>query len=59
MKSFFRSLPIVSGKSGLCGQGCLGGGGLGEAQLSPPSSKKTVCRGALGALKIGQVLVNV
>ena len=36
-------------------QGCLGAGGV-----SPYSSKKTVFKGALkGALKIGQVLVNV
>ena len=31
----------------------------GPGELSPPSSRKTICRGARAALKFGQVLVNV
>ena len=56
MKTFFRSSPIVSGKSGLCGQGCLGGGEGGSALLV---LKHLFAGGPGGALKIGQVLLNV
>ena len=56
---FFWSSPIVRGKSGLCGQGCLGGaGGLGGCS-APLVIRKLFAEGPVGLLKSAKFLLTL